>query len=121
MPILPPNRAHTVDIDTTGEVATFVFARPADAGGNERLVELFIDGTASASYQVEFGARFADEFTDRTDEPGDVKWYGPTDYAYPNTTSEARSWYQAAERIRLVVTSAATAGATADILVTAGE
>lgn len=120
MPELPPNRAHTIDIDTTGEVATFILSRTSHADTDERLIELFIDSDAAASYAVEFGGVRAEAFSKRTLEEGDVAWFADPEYVYPNTTSESRSWYQAAERLRVLVTSAAPGGSTADLYVTEG-
>lgn len=120
MPELEPNRTHNVPIDATGEVATFRLARPATANTDERLIEFFVDGTAAASYQVEFGNRRAEDFHNRIEDPTDIKWYTDPDYVFTNTADVSRSWYQAMERVRIVVTTAATAGATADITISEG-
>lgn len=121
MPKLQPNPAHTVPIDSTGEIATFVFARPSGDSTTIRLVELFLKSNTPASYRVEFGTRTAEEYNDRYDEEGDIEWFTvPGEYEYAATTGFYASWYQAIERIRIVVTEPALANSTATIAVANG-
>lgn len=123
MPQLQPNPAHTVPIDTAGEIATFVFARPGeDDEVSIRLVELFLKSDTPASYRVEFGTRTVEEFDDRHDEEGDIEWFQAPGYdAFTSTAGFAESWYQAIERIRIVVTDPAPANSTATLAVAAGR
>lgn len=107
-----PNRPYTVDIDATGEVAQYQII----TGGTPRRVKtvsLNISGSEAASYQVEFGEMDA--------ESGEIEWYDPSEYAYTSTTSVHDGWVQSETYLRILVTGAATAGATASISVSSGE
>lgn len=91
------NQLHTVAIDSTGEVARLSVAD---------RVGLNIEGTASASYSVDIGVETSDGFRWFTDEA-----------TYSSTADVSDGWQQAEPLVRIRVTSAATAGSEADILV----
>lgn len=99
--------AHTVGIDSTGEVATFDLG---DAPSQGHVVSLNIDGTTAADYAVDIGVRDGD---------GGTKWY--TDEETYSASAISDAWKQSDRFLRLRVTSAAGAGDTADIAVSAGD
>lgn len=93
----PCNRLITVPIDSTGEVARFSVAE---------LVGFNIDGDASASYAVDVGVETDSGF----------HWF-QDQATYSSTTAVSDSWKQAEPMLRIRVTTAASSGNEARVLV----
>lgn len=100
------NTVHSLPIDTAEPIAWF---RLGDQSGrDQRLVALHIKSGASASYRIDFGGMTAD---------GDVQWFeGGSGYQYSGTDRVSDGWYQPEQFARIVVTTAASGGSTADVM-----
>lgn len=98
----------TLPIDATGELAHYGIT-----GDDRCLVAVHLDGTEAASYRIEFGVY------DDTETP---QWFTADDsYTYSSTATISDSWMQCEQLMRIVVTSAASSGATADVYVSRGD
>lgn len=106
--MLEANIVHNLAIDSVGEIGQWQARVNHEEGG---IVGLNIEGTASASYEVDVGVR---------DGAGGIQWFGP-EASYSTVTSVSDGWQQAEQYIRIRVTSAATSGATADVAVSRGD
>lgn len=107
----PTNRPLELPIDTTGEIAHYRISDVSSVWSY--AVTIHLDATEAASYRLEFGGPTGD---------GEVRWFeAGSDFEFADMTSFERGWRQSESRLRLVVTSAASSGATADVLVSRGR
>lgn len=105
---LPPNTVNTVSIDSTGEIATFHLS---DTDEPAHTIGLNLDGDEAASYAVDLGAQDSGEST---------TWF--TDEVTYDSVSQIRDgWVQAEERLRIRVTTAASAGSEATLYLARGD
>lgn len=107
----PTNTVVELPIDATGEAARYTI----DSGTFRRTqtVAMYIEGTEAASYRVEFGEK---------DDSDTIRWFTVDgDYEYSSRSSVSDSWQQSEAYMRIVVTTAASSGATADVVVSKGR
>lgn len=102
---LPTNSLETLPIDSTGELAHFKVTGPLD--DDPATIGLNIDGTDTASYAVDVGAKWDD---------GTFKWF-TDELTFSSTSSVSRGWTQAEPYLRIRVTSAGAAGSEATVYV----
>ena len=95
----------TLPIDSTGELAHFKVTSPLDDVAP--TVGLNLDGTDTASYAVDVGAKRDD---------GTFKWFS-NEATYSSTTGFTDGWVQAEPYFRIRVTSAGASGSEATIYV----
>lgn len=97
--VLQDGDGNDIQIKTKGDREVALHLEAEDSAGSQTA-------DAEATYQIEVGVHRDD---------GSVRWYTPGDLEFTSTNELHEDWIQRAELLRVRVTTAATADATADI------